>query len=149
MRIKKRRPIVVLFLILIIGSGFMLLHLKESDNESSIEPLSDNLIASNITSGKPLPGISSADVQSNILASDTGIQSRNTLPEQMRWDDEGLEVEVHPDGMESIYLDGRFTHVSAAIRDENGEIQIQCFSDYTAMTDAINGKTPTKAIVIK
>ena len=149
MRIKQRRSIIVLFLILVIGSGFLLLHLEESEDEGSIEPFSDNLVASNITSRKSLPETSTADLQNNILASDAGIQSRNTLPEQMRWDDEGLEVEVHPDGMESIHLDGRFTHVSAAIRDENGEIQIQCFSGYTAMTDAINGKTPTKANVIK
>jgi len=149
MRIKRRKPIVVLFLILIFGSGFFLLHLEESDNESSVQPFSNNLVASNITSGKPLPETSSADGHSHILASDAGIQSRNTLPEQMRWDDEGLEVEVHPDGTESIHLDGRFTHVSAAIRNENGEIQIQCFSGYAAMTDAISGKTPAKAIVIK
>jgi hypothetical protein len=149
MRIKQRRSIVVLFLILITGSGFLLLHLEESDKKSSVEPFSDNLVASDITSGQLQPETSTADVKSNILASDAGIQSRNTLPEQMRWDDKDLEVELHPNGMESINLDGRFTHVSAAIRDENGEIQIQCFSGYTAMTDAINGKTPTRAIVVK
>ena len=149
MRINKRRPIVVLFLILIVGSGFFLLHFEESDNESSVQPFSNNLVASNITSGKLPPETSIDDGHSHILASGAGIQSRNTLPEQMRWDDDGLEVEVHPDGTESIHLDGRFTHVSAAIRNENGDIQIQCFSGYTAMTEAINGKTPTKAIVIK
>jgi hypothetical protein len=141
MRIKQRRTFVV------IGSGSLLFQLEETDHESSAESLPDNPVAISTTVGKQLPESNTTGVQSHVLASDAGIQNRSALSEKMRWDVDGLEVEVHPDGSESINLNGRFTHVSAAIRDENGEMRIQCFSGYTALTDAINGKTPTRVEV--
>lgn len=147
MRIKQRRTFVVLFLILVIGSGSLLLQLEETDNESSTGSLPDDPVAINTTSGKPIPESNLAGVQSHVLASDARINNRNALSEKMRWDVDGLEVEEHPDGSESINLNGRFTHVSAAIRNENGEMRIQCFSGYSALTDAINGKTPTRVEV--
>ncbi len=144
MRIKQRKTYVFLFLILVVGSGSLLIQLGEKDQESSAGSLPDNPVAINTTSGNPLPGINTNRFQSHAPAIDVGLQNRNSLSEKMRWDVDGLEVEVHPDGSESINLNGRFTHVSAAIRDENGEMRIQCFSGYTALTDAINGKMPIR-----
>lgn len=141
-----RRPIVVLFLVLVAGSGILFFGLKKVDSEKPDMVLSGNHDAKHDTEGTPLPDKSAVEIHSHELsASDVEIANLDLLSKLMRWDSEGLEVEVHSNGMESMSLDGRFTHVSAAIRDENGELLIQCFSGHTAMTNAINGRDPVRA----
>ncbi len=65
------------------------------------------------------------------------------LREQMRHDGDGLQVERRPDGSESLNLQGRFTHFSAAVRSDSGDMEIQCFSGYAPLVDAISGRRPT------
>ena len=61
------------------------------------------------------------------------------LEQRMRTDSEGLGVVTHPDGHQSIHLNGRFLHMSAGFRDESGVLRIQCFTNYPAMNEAITG----------
>lgn len=63
------------------------------------------------------------------------------LKEQMRKDGEGLRVIHRPDGSISIDLNGRFTHTSALVKDESGKLRPQCFNNYTAMDNALKGKS--------
>jgi hypothetical protein len=67
-----------------------------------------------------------------------------TLKEKMRQDGEGLTEIKRPDGSRSIDLNGRFTHMSALVRDENGKLRPQCFSNFDAMDKALSGKSRVK-----
>lgn len=66
------------------------------------------------------------------------------LRERMRQDGDGLQVERRPDGSESLDLKGRFTHFSAAVRTDSGEMKIQCFSGYAPLVDAVSGRRQTR-----
>lgn len=84
-----------------------------------------------------------------IKAYDPGSHSQSLEPakiavlrERMRHDGDGLEVERRPDGSESLDLQGRFTHFSAAVRSDSGDMEIQCFSGYAPLVDAISGPRP-------
>ena len=68
---------------------------------------------------------------------------KNRLRERMRRDGEGLQPELHSDGSETLDLKGRFTHFSAAVRTESGDMRIQCFSGYAPLVDAVSGSRPT------
>jgi hypothetical protein len=67
----------------------------------------------------------------------------SVLRERMRRDGEGLQPELHSDGSETLDLKGRFTHFSAAVRTESGDMRIQCFSGYAPLVDAVSGSRPT------
>jgi len=61
------------------------------------------------------------------------------LEERMRWDSEGLELTTHPDGHISIDLGGRYTHMSAGVRDSSGRLIVQCFTNYRDLKGALTG----------
>ena len=62
------------------------------------------------------------------------------LKERMRRDHEGLEVVVHENGCKGVHLQGRFAHAAVAVRNEDGQYVMQCFSDYNALEAATTGK---------
>ncbi|NDV61995.1 hypothetical protein G0Q06_05990 [Puniceicoccales bacterium CK1056] len=68
----------------------------------------------------------------------------NAAQEKMRRDSEGLKVIRHPEGRRSIDLDGRFTHMSALVRDESGQFCQHCFDNFQAMDKAIRGNSRVK-----
>jgi hypothetical protein len=66
------------------------------------------------------------------------------LKEKMRRDGEGLRLIRRADGHQSIDLEGRFTHMSAMVRDENGKWRRQCFETFEALDKAMRGKSPVR-----
>ncbi|MEX0326789.1 MAG: hypothetical protein AB3N33_11950 [Puniceicoccaceae bacterium] len=64
-----------------------------------------------------------------------------SLRENMSWDSSGLAFVTHPDGSQSVRGGGQFTQMAASVRNASGELVIQCFTDYTAMDDALSGRT--------
>ena len=68
----------------------------------------------------------------------------STMQESMRRDSEGLKVIRHPGGRRSIDLNGRFTHMTALVRDENGQFCQHCFENFQKMDKAVKGKSPVK-----
>jgi hypothetical protein len=53
-----------------------------------------------------------------------------SLPERMRFDAEGLDVVIHPDGRKSVNLQGRYMHMAAITHDSEGNRIIGCYSDH-------------------
>lgn len=60
------------------------------------------------------------------------LENQRVLREAMRTDSEGLELKEHPDGRRSVFLEGRFLHMSVAFRDEDGSFIKRCYNDYEA-----------------
>ena len=65
-----------------------------------------------------------------------------SLEHSMRHDHRGLVEVTHPSGRRSVYLDGRFTQMSAAIPDESGRLRLQCFSDFQVLRDRLENPPP-------
>lgn len=80
--------------------------------------------------------------EGSVASSHSQSTEQFSLKQIMRRDSDGLIVKSHPEGHESLHLNGRFTHVSAAVLDENEEIQIQCFTEYEALKGALEGTAP-------
>lgn len=63
------------------------------------------------------------------------------LKEQMRRDAAGLQSRQHVGAHRSVNLEGRYLHMSAAVRDSKGRVRKQCFTGYEALDNALKGKT--------
>tara|TARA_B110000438_G_scaffold23222_1_gene21225 strand:+ start:7118 stop:7528 length:411 start_codon:yes stop_codon:yes gene_type:complete len=57
------------------------------------------------------------------------------LSERMRFDTEGLEVVVHPDGRKSLHLQGRYMHMATAAVDDAGNKIAACTSNHDHVHD--------------
>lgn len=66
------------------------------------------------------------------------------LKEKMRRDGDGLRITRRANGHQSIDLDGRFTHMSALVRDADGKLRRQCFTSFEGLDRALRGNSPVK-----
>ena len=136
---------VSLILSIIAGCLCLLLFLgtKSATISQSIEGSGQSASADEIVQSANLPVPQHQD-----SGSGQGKQDAATarLEQMMRRDFSGLEITTDSNGMQTMNLNGRFTHMSAAVRDEHGVMRIQCFSGYPAMQESIAGNRPTATL---
>ena len=86
-----------------------------------------------------LSGNPATDEQVSIDEADTNAANvskpKRPLEERMRFDTDGLERTLHPDGRKSLYLQGRFLHMAITAIDEDGNKIAVCTSDHDHVHD--------------
>ena len=142
----KRILLATVFLLIISGLCLLLFisadkseRIPASGNEWVAAPVVDGTVRT--ANGQPRDSLAAASVSIN-----QDIPAGIILEEMMRRDTSGLEITTDSTGMQTMSLDGRFTHVSAVIRDEQGNIRIQCFTGYPAMQAAMDGNPSTNGM---
>jgi len=135
-----------LILIMIAGCCCLLLihGSKSATISQSIEASGQPVSADETVQTANWPAPQHQDKVSGPDKQDAAAASR--LDEMMRRDFNGLEITTDSSGMQAINLNGRFTHVSAAFRDEHGVMRIQCFSGYPAMRESMAGNRSTATL---
>lgn len=136
------KPTIVVFALVIAGCMLLLFHSGSKSTELPSGVTSEHLRAE---SGAQPETPHKLLVQDPAAVRPPNLQDAITSPgieEMMRWDFTGIVITISPDGMQSMDLEGRFTHVSAAVPDQHGNLRIQCFSGYPAMQTAM-GAAPS------
>jgi len=134
-----------LILVIIAGCCCLLLFIgnKSAMISQSIEGSEQPVFADEIVRAATSPTPQHQEKRSGSARQDAAVANR--LEEMMRRDFSGLEITKDSSGMQTMNLNDRFTHVSAAFRDEHGVLRIQCFSGYPAMQESMAGNRSTVA----
>ena len=156
---KKVQAAIFGFLLLVVLVGIQTIDFSKTENAAgeTAETLDPFQLPVAANSGEPDHGTPSTRLDndpaqypagSRTLATSTSSTSGPAwavLEEQMRRDSDGLTLKVHPEGHGSLHGQGRFTHMSAAVRDASGKLVIQCFEGYAGLDDSLSGRTQAPA----